>query len=65
MEQVQYISNEQNNITGVIVPIDLWRSIWSENQSDTKRVAMRARLVAEPIKVDKIILSSREELHER
>lgn len=28
--QIQYIADENNNITGVIVPIDLWREIQSE-----------------------------------
>jgi len=27
MGQIQYISDENNNITGVIVPIELWREI--------------------------------------
>lgn len=27
MEQVQYISDENNNITAVIVPIDFWKEI--------------------------------------
>ena len=33
MDQIQYISDEQNNITGVIVPIDLWREIESEKET--------------------------------
>jgi len=33
MGQIQYISDEQNNITGVIVPIDLWREIESEKET--------------------------------
>jgi PHD/YefM family antitoxin component YafN of YafNO toxin-antitoxin module len=33
MGQIQYISDEQNNITGVIVPIELWREIESEKET--------------------------------
>jgi PHD/YefM family antitoxin component YafN of YafNO toxin-antitoxin module len=33
MGQIQYISDEQNNITGVIVPIELWREIASEKET--------------------------------
>ncbi len=33
MNQIQYISDEQNNVTGVIVPIDLWREIESEKET--------------------------------
>ena len=33
MGQIQYISDEQKNITGVIVPIDLWREIESEKET--------------------------------
>lgn len=33
MEQIQYISDDQNNITGVIVPIELWREIESERET--------------------------------
>ena len=33
MGQIQYISDEQNKITGVIVPIDLWREIESEKET--------------------------------
>jgi len=32
MEQVQYISDENKNVTGVIVPIDLWKEIQSEKE---------------------------------
>ncbi len=27
MNQIQYITNDQNKVTGVIVPIDLWMEI--------------------------------------
>jgi PHD/YefM family antitoxin component YafN of YafNO toxin-antitoxin module len=33
MGQIQYISDEQNKITGVIVPIELWREIESEKET--------------------------------
>jgi hypothetical protein len=33
MGQIQYISDENNNITGVIVFIDLWREIESEKET--------------------------------
>ena len=33
MSQVQYISDDQNNITGVIVPIDLWHELQSEKET--------------------------------
>ena len=33
MGQIQYISDENNNITGVIVPIELWREIEAEKET--------------------------------
>lgn len=30
---IQYISDEEGNATGVIVPIDLWREILSEKET--------------------------------
>jgi len=33
MDQIQYISDEHNNVTGVIVPIELWREIESEKET--------------------------------
>jgi hypothetical protein len=33
MSNVQYISDEQNNITGVVVPIDLWHELQSEKET--------------------------------
>jgi hypothetical protein len=33
MGLIQYISDENNKITGVIVPIDLWREIQSEKET--------------------------------
>jgi len=47
MGQIQYISDEQNNITGVIVPIELWREIESEKETAylLKRKKMKKRLL--------------------
>ncbi len=33
MGQIQYIADENNTITGVIVPIDLWQEIQSEKET--------------------------------
>ncbi|MDU9049325.1 MAG: hypothetical protein Q3M30_10760 [Candidatus Electrothrix sp. Rat3] len=33
MEQVQYISNANSKVTGVIIPIKLWREIESERET--------------------------------
>jgi PHD/YefM family antitoxin component YafN of YafNO toxin-antitoxin module len=47
MDQIQYISDENNNITGVIVPIELWREIESEKETAylLKRKKMKKRLL--------------------
>ena len=47
MGQIQYISDEQNNITGVIVPIELWREIESEKETAylLKNEKMKKRLL--------------------
>jgi len=47
MNHIQYISDEQNNITGVIVPIDLWKEIESEKETAylLKSAAMKKRLI--------------------
>ena len=47
MGQIQYISDENNQVTGVIVPIDLWQEIQSEKETAylLKSGAMRARLL--------------------
>ena len=46
MNQIQYISDDQNNVTGVIVPIDLWREIESEKETAylLKSETMKKRL---------------------
>jgi len=33
MGQIQYISDENNKVTGVIVPIALWKEIQSEKET--------------------------------
>ena len=47
MGQIQYIADENNNITGVIVPIDLWQEIQSEKETAylLKSKAMKKRLL--------------------
>jgi len=47
MNHIQYISDEQNNVTGVIVPIDLWKEIESEKETAylLKSPAMKKRLM--------------------
>ena len=47
MNQIQYISDDQNNITGVIVPIDLWKEIESEKETAylLKSETMKKRLM--------------------
>lgn len=43
---IQYISDEDGNATGVIVPINLWREILSEKETAylLRSEAMRTRL---------------------
>ncbi|HVF11267.1 MAG TPA: hypothetical protein VNA16_10710 [Abditibacteriaceae bacterium] len=45
--QVQYVSDEEGNPVGVIVPIDLWREIEAERETAylLKSEAMRKRLL--------------------
>ncbi len=47
MNHIQYISDDQNNVTGVIVPIDLWRQIEAEKETAylLKSPAMKKRLM--------------------
>ena len=47
MGRIQYISDENNNVTGVIVPIDLWREIQSEKETAwlLKSETMKKRLI--------------------
>lgn len=48
MGQVQYISDENNNIAGVIVPIDLWHELLAEKETAylLKSEPMKERLLA-------------------
>ena len=48
MGEVQYISDVHNNITGVIVPIDLWHELQSEKETAylLKSEVMKERLLA-------------------
>jgi hypothetical protein len=47
MQQIQYIADEKHNITGVIVPIELWRELQSEKETAylLKSEMMRKRLL--------------------
>jgi len=47
MNHIQYISDEQDNVTGVIVPIDLWKEIESEKETAylLKSATMKKRLI--------------------
>ncbi len=47
MGQIQYISDENNKVTRVIVPIDLWREIQSEKETAylLKSETMKKRLI--------------------
>lgn len=46
MAGIQYVSDEEGNLTSVLVPIDLWREISSEMETTylLKSEAMRDRL---------------------
>lgn len=48
MAEVQYITDSRNNITGVIVPIELWHELQSEKETAylLKSEAMKERLLA-------------------
>ena len=48
MGEVQYITDDRNNITGVIVPIELWHELQSEKETAylLKSEAMKERLLA-------------------
>ncbi len=48
MGEVQYITDSQNNITGVIVPIELWHELQSEKETAylLKSDVMKKRLLA-------------------
>lgn len=48
MGRIQYISDENHKITGVIVPIELWRELQSEKETAylLKSETMKKRLIA-------------------
>jgi PHD/YefM family antitoxin component YafN of YafNO toxin-antitoxin module len=48
MGQIQYIADENRNITGVIVPIALWQELQSEKETAylLKSEAMKKRLLS-------------------
>jgi len=61
MDDIQYISDEEGNPTGVIVPIEIWREIASEREtayllrSDTmRRRLLEARERREEIPFDEV-----------
>jgi len=47
MREIQYVSDENNNVTAVIVPLDLWREIESEKETAylLKSQKMKKRLL--------------------
>lgn len=47
MTEIQYVSDEEGNLTGVLVPIDLWREMSSERETAylLKSEAMQRRLL--------------------
>lgn len=47
MGHVQYISDENNKVTGVIVPIDLWHALQTEKETAylLESEAMKERLL--------------------
>jgi hypothetical protein len=47
MQKIQYISDQHNKITGVIVPIDLWQELQSEKETAylLKSETMKNRLI--------------------
>ncbi len=48
MTEVQYITDSHNNVTGVIVPIELWHELQSEEETSYlfKSETMKERLLA-------------------
>ena len=61
MGHIQYISDDQQNITGVIVPIDLWKEIQASSEtaylmkSETmKKRLLKAKNRTEGITFDKV-----------
>ncbi|MGD9824764.1 prevent-host-death protein [Desulfobacter sp.] len=64
MNQIQYISDDRNNITGVIVPIALWKEIESEKETAylLKSAAMKKRLLDAKNRTEGITILSKKSL---
>lgn len=64
MNQIQYISDDRNNITGVIVPIALWKEIESEKETAylLKSAAMKKRLLDAKNRTEGIPILSKKSL---
>jgi len=58
IDQLQYVSDEQGNAVGVIVPIELWREIESELETAylLKSPTMKKRLLEAKARTDGITL---------
>ncbi len=56
--QLQYVSDEQGNAIGVIVPIELWREIESERETAylLKSATMKKRLLEAKARTEGISL---------
>lgn len=56
--QLQYVSDEQGNAVGVIVPIELWREIESELETAylLKSATMKKRLLEAKVRTEGISL---------
>ncbi len=56
MNHIQTISDDQGNITGVIVPIDLWKEIKSEQETAylLKSATRKKRLIDAKNRTEKI-----------
>lgn len=56
MGRIQYISDENGNLTGVIVPIGIWREIQSELETAylLKSDAMKKRLMEAKVRTEGI-----------
>ncbi len=56
--QLQYVSDEQGNAVGIIVPIELWREIESERETACllKSDTMKKRLLEAKTRTEEISL---------
>ncbi len=55
MERIQYISDENGSLTGVIVPIEMWREIQAKLETGylLKSDAMKKRLPEAKVRTDR------------